>query len=231
MIRSAVVAVLAIACLTGCDHDSLTINRPSVAPAFSAPRGGRTAASLDVTSGFSSVDVRVANIGDELFRVNNIPAAGVYPVATVSGDTVVITSAGSGSGAMPAQVLLSPAVTWTITLAGGASLATVDLTGGHASSVQITAGVSSMQLTLPPAAGTVAVTMSGGASEFRVHLGGPDAVRATLAGGASLATIDGVTHTGIAGGSVFASPDWADATDRYDIDCAAGVSSLVIDRT
>jgi hypothetical protein len=42
-------------------------------------------------------------------------------------------------------------------------------------------------------------------------------------------TIDGAVHSGVAGGTAFVSPGWDSASDRYDIDCAAGVSQLFVD--
>jgi hypothetical protein len=51
-----------------------------------------------------------------------------------------------------------------------------------------------------------------------------------MAGGAGSATIDGTVHSGIAGGTVYTPDDWDNATDRYLIDNAAGVSSLTLDR-
>ncbi|MFC7760502.1 hypothetical protein ACFQY4_22570 [Catellatospora bangladeshensis] len=43
-------------------------------------------------------------------------------------------------------------------------------------------------------------------------------------------TVDGVRRSGIAGGTVFTPPGWADAADRYDVDATAGVSTLTVDR-
>jgi hypothetical protein len=255
--RSVVTGVLAVttlvaASLTACDHGSLRLARPgsgvggpaaSAAPAvpgapsptWSAPRRGRTTGTLDIISGFPSVSVRVGDIGDDLFRITAIAPAATQPIATLTGDTVTITSAavtgGSGSGSLPLQLTLSPLVTWSFALDGGTSIADVDLSGGHASSARFSQGVSSIRLTLPPAAGTVSVIMAGGASEFQVHLLGRDAVRANIAGGAGSASFLGVSHTGVAGGTVFTSPDWSAAPDRYDIDCSAGVSSLIVDRS
>jgi len=51
-----------------------------------------------------------------------------------------------------------------------------------------------------------------------------------LAGGGGSATIDGDTHTGISGGTVFTPDGWDGATQRIDVDNTAGVSSFALDR-
>jgi hypothetical protein len=43
-------------------------------------------------------------------------------------------------------------------------------------------------------------------------------------------TIDGVTHSGVAGGSMWTPDGWSAAADRYDIDATSGVSTLVVSR-
>ena len=49
-------------------------------------------------------------------------------------------------------------------------------------------------------------------------------------GGAGSVTIDGVAHNGLSSGTTFASDGWNTASDRYDIDNTAGVSTLTVDR-
>jgi hypothetical protein len=43
-------------------------------------------------------------------------------------------------------------------------------------------------------------------------------------------TIDGRTHSGVAGGTTWAPATWAPTADRYDIDATAGVSAIVVTR-
>jgi hypothetical protein len=50
------------------------------------------------------------------------------------------------------------------------------------------------------------------------------------AGGAGSVTIDGATHSGVAGGSMWTPDNWAAAADRYDIDATSGVSTLNVSR-
>ncbi len=71
---------------------------------------------------------------------------------------------------------------------------------------------------------------AGGASTFDVRLPAGVAAQAVFAGGAGHAIVDGITHTGIGGGTTLATPGWDAATDRYRLDLVTGVSSLTLDR-
>jgi hypothetical protein len=75
------------------------------------------------------------------------------------------------------------------------------------------------------------VTLAGGASQLAIVAppGAPAQVDAV--GGASRINLDGVEHTGVAGGSVFSDPGWAASTNRYVIDLAAGVSDFRMTRS
>jgi hypothetical protein len=72
--------------------------------------------------------------------------------------------------------------------------------------------------------------LGGGAAQFDVRLEGDAPVRVAAASGAGSVTIDGVTHSGVAGGSMWTPDGWSAATDRYDIDATSGVSTLTVSR-
>jgi hypothetical protein len=235
---AAAVILLALAACTRADAERpqpVTPNRPVVArtpaptPTAWAPRDLRTQADLIVTSGFKVVEVSVADIGDDLFHATS-PGSVTGPTASVVRDLVAITDGGKpDGGASVLDVRLNPRVAWRVTLDGGANVAIVDLTGARVRGVDVTKGVSTIEMTLPAATGTTPIMMSGGASTMRLHLRGAAPVRTTMTGGAGIVTIDGAVHSGVAGGTAFVSPGWDSAPDRYDIDCAAGVSQLIVD--
>jgi len=51
-----------------------------------------------------------------------------------------------------------------------------------------------------------------------------------VGGGAGFLSVDGQNLTGVAGGTVLATPGWAAARSRFDIDATAGVSRLTVSR-
>jgi hypothetical protein len=77
------------------------------------------------------------------------------------------------------------------------------------------------------------VLLSGGASQFLLSLPGGVPVRVIAAGGAGEVSLDGAAHTGVGGGSVFATPDWAagtPGTPGFDVDATAGAARVSVTR-
>jgi hypothetical protein len=192
---------------------------------------GRRDATLETLTGTTLVRVRSADLGDRLFRASTPGDSGQLPRAGVSGDRVQISLAGEDRGGPAAvDIELNSRVRWRVRLVAGASEETVDLSSGLVAGIEIVGGVSRIELTLPRPDGSVAVRLSGGANQFAIHLPGGVPVRVRLDSGAANVTVDGATRTGLAAGTVVGSPEWDGARDRYDIEAAAGVSMLTVDR-
>lgn len=195
-------------------------------------RDGRQRAELDVVSGATSVDVASSDLHGGLYQVTTPANANGAPVATVDGDVVQVSLASTKQqGPSSVRIVLSSDVDWSVRLDGGATEESVDLTGMRLAALDFGAGAAHIEATLPAPVGTVPVTMSGGASSFQLHLPGGVPARVRFAGGAGSATVDGTSKSGVAGGTVVDTPDWPDSVNRYDIDNAAGVSALTLDRT
>jgi hypothetical protein len=194
-------------------------------------RAGLRRASLAVLTGAASVTVIAAAMPGKLLRAWTPAGSGVRPrLVAVNGQVQLFTvGTGQGGGGPDAvQVELSSSVAWQLQFSGGSSETTLDLGGGHVSAIDFTAGSSLISMSLPRPAGTVPITLAGGASQ--VDLAAPNGVQVWLRlyGGASQATLDGRTYTGLAGGTVLAPPGWAAASSRYDVDAPAGVSMMTV---
>lgn len=133
-------------------------------------------------------------------------------------------------GAAHLVVEVNSRVRWQIRLDGGAKQATVAMNAGRLRGLDFGAGNSRIEASLPVPQGTVPVRMAGGASVFDLWLPRDVAARVRIAGGAGSVSIDGTTHSGIPGGTVYTPQGWDSATDRYLIDNTAGVSTLTLDR-
>lgn len=197
-----------------------------------AARGSLTEARLDLVSGTDAVLVTSADLGDRLFRVQTPAGTPQAPHATSEDGLVTVSlSDAPGHGARQVQIVLNSAVAWTVSLDGGAATEHVDLSGAHhLRSLVFAAGSSSVTAVLPPPSGDVRVLMAGGASAYVVQAPAGVPARVTFAGGAGSAVIDGVSRSGIAGGTVVAGPGWESAADRYTLDNSAGVSSFTLTR-
>ena len=194
-------------------------------------RGDLREATFAMIKGADVVVVRTVDLGGGLYRISTPDDAKVAPSVHVDRDTVHAGLVGTdrpGPAVVTAE--LSDAVRWRVRLQGGAAEERVDLTGGRVDAVELTAGTGRAEVTLPAAAGTTRVVMSGGASQLLVRLTGTAPVRVRAGSGAGTVTVDDVTRSGVAAGSVFTPAGWPAATDRYDIDATAGVSTIVVDR-
>jgi hypothetical protein len=120
---------------------------------------------------------------------------------------LVFLPASDGTSAI--TVTLNAAVTWRLDFAGGTERTVADLRGGRVAGTTVAAGSDIVDLALPRPRGTVQLLLSGGASQFLLSLPDGVPVRVIAAGGAGEVSLDGAAHTGVGGGSVFATPGWA----------------------
>ncbi|MEV0718896.1 hypothetical protein [Asanoa sp. NPDC050611] len=195
------------------------------------PRDGLDAATFALESGVTAITVRVADLGDDLFRVRTPDGAGVAPRLDRHGADLRLTTTGTGlSGPAEVDVTLHKAVRWQLRLGGGSRDERIDLRGGVVTGIEFVAGAGRVSLTLPAPRGTVPVRMTGGVDDFQVRLSGRAPVRVRIGGGAGSASVDGRAQTGVPGNTVIEGSGWNAAADRYDVDLAAGVSRFFLDR-
>ena len=225
------VALLAAAC-DGSGGDPLPglgPVTPGGVPHETAVGLARDAGTVDLVSGATTVAVRTADLGAARVRAVTPDGARVAPVLDVAGDTVRVHLVETGAaGPAAVTVLLDPRVRWQVRMSGGAVSQRLELRGARLSGVDLVAGATRIEVDLPVPDRTVQVRMAGGATEFTVHVPAGVATGVRVGGGAASTDVDGVRRTGLAGGTVLTT---AAATDRYDVDAAAGVSTLVLDRS
>jgi hypothetical protein len=189
---------------------------------------------LKVTSGTSVLDISVARLNGTLLRVSTPSGAPVRPV--LSGSRPILLSLADAAPAADQKngyavaVVLNSAVTWSIDLAGGTQRTDADLRGGKVAAIAVMAGSDILDVSLPRPAGTVPFLFAGGASQFRLSLPNGVPAQVIVGGGAGYLTVDGQTRTGVAGGTVLATPGWSTARSRFDVDATAGVSELTVGR-
>jgi hypothetical protein len=191
-------------------------------------RAYRSVATLDVVGGTTSVEVSAGTSSGQLYRVSTPVGSGIRPLATLDDGTLRVSQnadgAGDHHGVPTINIELARDVRWTIDLDGGATTETVNMSKGSLSALSFGAGVAMASVRLPAPVGTLTLTLAGGATRLLVAAP-PDApAEVKVVGGASQVDLDGTSHTGVAGGSVFTDPAWATSLNRYDIDLVAGVS-------
>jgi len=194
-------------------------------------RGDGEVSSFQVVSGADVVRVRLSDLGGDRYEFSTPDDSSVAPTAAIEGINLVAGLRDTGRGG-PAvlTVLLSDDVRWQIRLAGGAKDESVDLTNGPGGDVDFSAGTQRASVVLPAARGTQRVRLGGGADLLAVRLTGRAPVRVFARGGAGNVTIDGLTRSGIAGGSSWVPDGWDGAPGRFDVDATSGVASIVVER-
>jgi len=187
------------------------------------------AATVDLGSGATTATVRTADLGGaDRLRAVTPDGAGVAPVLETGGDTVGVHLVRTGEpGPSAVTVLLDRRVRWQVRISGGATSQLLDLRGARLSGVDLAAGAARIELVLPVPDRAVPIRMAGGATEFTLQVPRGVATAVRVDSGAGTTEIDGVRRTGLAAGAVLAT---ATASDRYDVDAAAGVSTLTLRR-
>ena len=223
-IRSAVLTLGCGLALAGCSNGTT-----STAHTVSGPRAALTSAELDLVTGTDSVTVTSADLGDTLFRAATPADARQVPRETSNGGVVTVSLADvSRPGPAHVDIVLNSRVHWAISLDGGAAAERVDLTGARLSALTFAAGSSRIDVQLPAPVGDVPVVMAGGASDFVVRTPTGVPYQVLFGGGAGSAIIEGVVHSGVAGGTAVSSRDWDAAANRYTIRNSAGVSAFTL---
>jgi hypothetical protein len=128
-----------------------------------------------------------------------------------------------------AEVTLNPAIPWQIEFHGGLSRLDADLSVLELGSFEVTGGASGVAVTLPRPSGTIAVRVSGGASDVSIHR--PEGVAAGIrvGRGVSKLAFDEQRFGAIGGETRLQTIDYDGAADRYDLGVTGGASKLSID--
>ena len=203
---------------------------------FVAPLAGATTGRLEIAPGASRVTIIADPALAELCRAN---FAGQPPQVRAADGTVTIRYPRHSFVDLirdafkrddrAATITLNGAIAWQIAVDGGVSELEADLRALRLDALRVGGGASQVVLRLPRAAGVVPVRIGGGASQVRIHRPVGVAARLRVRGGASKLTFD-EQYAGAIGGEVrWQSPDYASATDRYEIEIGGGASDLTID--
>ena len=128
-----------------------------------------------------------------------------------------------------AEVTLNPAIPWQIEFHGGLSRLDADLSVLELGSFEVTGGASGVAVTLPRPSGTVAVRVSGGASDVTIHRPEGVAARIRVGRGVSKLAFDEQRFGAIGGETRLQTIDYDGAADRYDLEVTGGASKLSID--
>ncbi|WP_394839522.1 MarR family transcriptional regulator [Pendulispora rubella] len=196
---------------------------------LSAPLSSDRVGYLEFLRGCSDWKLR-AEVGPYLYRAR---FAGAEPRITAHEGHIVVEPArstlrGLMSKRGPSELAIHPSIPWHILIRGGVTKVDADLRALTLRELEISGGAVDVTLELPCPADTIIVRIRGGVQ--RVTLLRPEGVPARLVvkSGASGLTID-TLHLGAVGGKTdWASPDFANAKGRYDIEVLGGADRFTL---
>jgi TetR/AcrR family tetracycline transcriptional repressor len=124
------------------------------------------------------------------------------------------------------DLTLTGTLPWEIHIEGGAARLTADLRALQVSSLHVTGGVTQMRVQLAQPVGTVPVRIDGGVNKLHIERPSTAAMRLYVHRGSSHITLDGVRLNAVGGGTDWASPDYASASDRYNLEFGGAASDV-----
>jgi DNA-binding MarR family transcriptional regulator len=196
---------------------------------FSAPLREFESARLVVSSGLSRLTLRTDDKMGELYQAR---FQGPVPSVTTQEGMVTIRYPRKlwmlGGEQRVAEIALSVAIPWRITIQGGASEVEALLGGLDLAGLEVKGGLSTIHLELPAPSGVVPIRISGGASEIRIRRPTGVAARVLLKGWASVLTLDDQTFSDLGNNVRLQSSGFELAAPHYDIQVASSASMVTL---
>ena len=130
-----------------------------------------------------------------------------------------------GFGMRSLDVSLSSEVPWSIDVRGGVAHGDLDLAGIDLDGLLIRGGIHRVRMRLPRPLGTVRIEIRGGIHDCEIVRPRGVPMAFDLRGGAAHLELDQL-HLGAVSKLAWATPDFAEAADRYVIEVRGGTSRL-----
>lgn len=196
---------------------------------FAAPLEGVTTGRLIFSSGASMLKLR----GDvELTELYQGRFEGTPPEVKTENGTVTIRNRRRlwllEWGQQDADIALNTSIPWQIEIRGGAAGISADLTSIDLVELNVSYGMSSVDLNLPVPSGTVPLRVSGGASDVAIKHPAGVPVRVRFTGWASAVMFQDELQSGLRNDLQLQSPGYEDATGRYDIEISGNANMVTI---
>lgn len=205
---------------------------PSVTGKLDAkgPVGSLDHASVEVNVGAATVSVIGTPLEGDLYRAH-IEYSGPKPDVSLdrsSGSLQI--SQGDGAFAFRSrhfnlQLQINSSLPWKVAANSGASTESLKLETVHVTSIEINTGASREDITLGPPAGTVPVTINGGALNVHLHRPPGAAASVMVSGGTVTLDFDGHQNRGV--GTVQEST--GSGSDMYRIEVSGGACAVTMD--
>ncbi|NVB80469.1 MAG: hypothetical protein HOV81_18900 [Kofleriaceae bacterium] len=200
---------------------------------FTVPYAGQTRMRLTITSGMADARIRIDPEATDLIAIDC--GDGMPPRLRVSASELRVswpaTTIGSwlrsafAGESRDIEIVLHPAVEWTLQIRGGLSHFEADLTSGKLARVEISGGVSDARFDLPAPGGIVPIRISGGASDLALRRPAESGVVVAVSGGIAGLRLDDQAFGAIGGGARLATGA-IHGEPHYSLELSGGASAL-----
>lgn len=196
---------------------------------LTAPLDGRERATFELADALTRLDLRVDDLGEDLYRIT-VPADGaLVPRPEVRGEQVRLGLTAAGRpGPAAVEVVLNSRVTWRLRLAGGITEQRLDLGAARLAGVDLVGTATRTDLRLPRVTGTLVVRVRGGMNRLDILVPGEPPVRVRAAAGAGSISVRGGRTDGVAAGTLLDDSGWDRAVDRLYVDLVAGANIVTV---
>ena len=202
---------------------------------LAVPYDGQTRMRLTITSGMADARVRIDPDATDLIAID--PGAGTPPRLRVSASElrmswpVTIGSwllAALAGESRDIEIVLHPAVAWTLQIRGGLSHFEADLASGKLARLDISGGISDAHLDLPAPGAVVPIRISGGVSDLALRRPADAGVALAVSGGISRLQLDDEGFDAIGGGARLGTGLVRGDAPRYAVEITGGASNLLV---
>ncbi len=202
---------------------------------LTVPYDGQLRMGLTITSGMADARVRIDPDATELIALDY--GEGTPPRLRVSASELRVswpTTIGSWLLAALAgecrdiEIVLHPAVEWTLQIRGGLSHFEADLASGKLARLEISGGISDAHLDLPPPGAVVPIRISGGVSDLALRRPADTGVALAVSGGIAGLQLDDERFDAIGGGARLGTGLVRGDAPRYAVEISGGANNLHI---
>jgi hypothetical protein len=196
------------------------------------PTEGLTRARLELAVGSGRIDVRSAQLGDQLYRVH-IEHGGTAPEVRLDRATGTLRISQrldwfAGARRLRIDAQVADVIPWDISCSTGAIRGDFDLSTTSIAGFECRTGASQVSLVLGAPTGMVPLRVEGGALTVNLTRPASAAIKVQASGGAVNLRADGSRQDGI-GSREWRSPGFDSAADRYELTVSGGALRVNIE--
>ncbi|MGN9778486.1 hypothetical protein ACTMS0_22360 [Micromonospora sp. H33] len=197
--------------------------------AVTAPRDGRERATFELADGLTLLDLRMGDLGEDLYRIVAPADGALLPRPEVLGDRVRLGLAATGRpGPAAVEVVLNARVTWRLRLVGAVTEQRLDLSAARLAGVDLVGGATRTDLRLPRIGGTLTVRVTGGVNRLDILVPGDPPVRVRAAAGAGSIAVGDERTDRVVAGALLGTAGWERSVDRLYVDLVAGADAVTV---